>query len=361
VHQRFVSLVVYFYMFICLLVLAYNVAYLLGSGRRKKREERRVGRALRRLEAMESEPRAEEERAAVRRLSRVEELLALHQALKIMRREGRGGEAQRRLMLYRDVLLRLGEQYAPHEAMERAFFAYFVSRNLPGEEISLRPFRPLGNTLLTYLREDSTIYCRENVLKALCALGGDGREIERMFDLMSLYEWDHQTRLLSDSLLAFRGDRAELAEYLWKRSGPWRDCYRIAIVQMMEGVDRDFTPELLADIEKQPREVQFAILRYFRKRTSAGAHRLLLRVLERGDDLGIAAASSLMAYPGEESRRALGRALSSPNWYIRRNAASSLLAIGLTEEQKAEYANSPDPYAREVFVYMTAKRERRGA
>ena len=57
--------------------------------------------------------------------------------------------------------------YQGRESMERAYFAYFISKNQPcaGEE-----YHPLMGALLSYL-ENSTVYCRHLVLEALCALG----------------------------------------------------------------------------------------------------------------------------------------------------------------------------------------------
>ena len=80
-------------------------------------------------------------------------------------------------------------------------------------------------------------------------------------------------------------------------------------------------------------EIRFALIRYFRKYPYREAEEFLLALLDREkaefSGLAIAAAAALSAYPGKKTKEALRRALSSRNWYVRRNAAVSLKELGL--------------------------------
>ena len=68
-------------------------------------------------------------------------------------------------------------------------------------------------------------------------------------------------------------------------------------------------------------------------------------------NLAIVAASVLDRYPGQDTVAALKAALSHPNWYVRYNAAGSLVALGQTEASLKDILDGPDRFAREILAY----------
>lgn len=352
-----INTIVYFYIFICIALLLFNILYILrseGKNRNDMRMLKRWNGMLDRILDPECEESADEahRKLLVRRLRRTDELAAYNGAV-----EGRLDEPGTREYLDScyDVFQELALYYGRRPPMERAFFSYLIAR--------YRPVRPGGGgrlpvILLDYM-ESSTVYCRENVLQALCALGAAGG-IEQALRLMNERGWYHHSRMLSDGLTAFRGDRAALAEQLWSICGDWNENLQLAVVQfatnVTDGLKGPFR-EALRDRETLL-EVRFAIIRYFAHYSDPEAKPLLLDMARENSAEGgtaIAACSALARYPGEDTVGVLESALMSPNWYVRRNAASSLVALNGEDAAYAYAERFGDRYALDMLNYVTGR------
>lgn len=73
-------------------------------------------------------------------------------------------------------------------------------------------------------------------------------------------------------------------------------------------------------------------------------------------------ALTLANYPGAETEAVLKGALCHVNWYVRYNAADTLVAVfGNEEERFADVLEGKDRYAREILLYMLNRsRQRKG-
>lgn len=133
----------------------------------------------------------------------------------------------------------------------------------------------------------------------------------------------------------------------------WVGVVRFADSLTGDGFAEDFLREL--ELEELPVETRFTLVRYFRRHAIPGAQPMLLLLLkgetEGRGELSIAAASSLVSYPGGETQQALQDALRSPNWHVRQNAARSLKTLGGTWEESRD-GFSGDPYAAEMLRYI---------
>ena len=351
--------VVYFYIFICIALLIFNILYILRTEGRSRAEKRRI-RAWETL--------LERERAAGgpsprcldqlrRRLRRVRELTAFNAALESIAQAGQDDWLQTFVGACREVFPDLAQRYLHRPSMERAFFAYVISRYPAGAGGGQLPA-----VLLEYL-EDSTVYCRENVLQALYALGNAGG-VEQALRLFNDRGWYHHSHMLSDGLTAFRGDREALAAALWQACQGWDENLQTAVVQfasnVTEKLKEPFCQALAA--ADTPLEVRFALIRYFTRHPMPEVKPMLLDMVRREADSGdtaIAACSALARYPGQDTEQALEQALLSRNWYVRHNAASSLLALGDEASAYAAAERVHDRYAREMLDYVTGRNVRR--
>ncbi len=347
-----VNIVIYFYIFICVVLLLFNLLTILRSASVKRRQKRRVRRWKTYLISAAWEIPIWSSNQLFRRLRRIQELTAFYQAIE----ERAADQPQEAAAFSREnqgVVLKLAQFYGKKSAMEQAFFAYVTAACYPpvGEQHS-----PLAEQLLGYL-DNSTVYSRENLLSALYALGNI-QSIERAFIQMSRRGWYHDPRLLSDGLNRFQGNKKPLATRLWHCRGDLAECFQVGIIRFASslsgnGFAEDFLRGL--ELEKLPAETRFTLVRYFRRHAIPGAKPTLLLLLKGEADgqgeLSIAAASSLAAYPGDETQRALQNALHSPNWHVRQNAARSLKALGGTWEE-SKGGLSGDPYAAEMLGYI---------
>lgn len=348
------DLIIGFYMFICASLLVFNIAYILrakGKSRKRLRRERWW------LKEIQAECRRLEGGAGVsdrhlqlmeRRLRRVEWLMAYHEAvLKML--ESAAPYIQQYLDAGLTIFQALALEYGKAPAMERAFFAHVISVYHPARD---RGCGQLPQLLMDYF-DGSTVFCRENLLRAFYAMG-QPVPIEQAFARISDQGWYHHPRLLSDGLASFPGDKEALAWRLWRRCGGWSEPFQVAVVQFATGVSDAFSGEFLAALRNTSLlETRFALVRYFQRRRYPAALPALLELLEQddGSGLAIAAASALVNYPGWETRRGLLAAMHSCNWYVRRNAALSLVKLGITTLEIERLEASGDRYAIEMLQY----------
>lgn len=349
--QGVVSSVVYLYLAACVALLVFNVVYIARAQQVAHRRARRVQRWLRRLETRG--PKTALTRRTMRRLKRIEQLMALDGALELADSATRQETARVLFIDNHDALDAVALAYGKREPMERAFFAYMVATYYPAEA---DPRNSLVVILLGYL-DSSTVYCRENVLNALYRLGNP-QAIEHAFDLLNEQGWYHQPHLLSDGLLTCTCNRDELAERLWKKRHVWEECLVVAAVQFAAALpDPTLAPSFAEALTREdlPLEVRFALVRYLRRHPVPSARDELIRLVEGGrpeeSDLAVAAASALASYPGPDTKAALLNSLHSRSWYVRRNAADSLRVLGVTAEEARAVAQTGDRYATEMLSY----------
>lgn len=347
-----VRAVIYFYIFICVVLLLFNLLYIFRSSSVKRRQKRRVHRWETYLDSfLEGNP-AWDSGELLRRLKDTEELMAFYAAME-SRKDTQPEDATRFFQENRPLILELAGVYQKKDAMEQAFFAYVAASFYPsvGDQGD-----PLAEQLLSYL-DGSTVYSRENVLNALYALGST-QSVEHAFVLMSQRGWYHDPRLLSDGLNRFQGDQDALANRLWKNRKQLSECFQVGLIRFADTLSGNrFAEDFLKALETEqlPAETQFALVRYFRRHPIPYAKPVLLQLL-RGDaegkrDLSIAAAASLASYPDVETRQALKDALHSQNWYVRQNAARSLKAMGVTWEE-VQIGSGGDRYAADMLEYI---------
>lgn len=245
-------------------------------------------------------------------------------------------------------------KYAKHNPMDRAFYAYVLA--------TYRPFNydfRFSEILLKYL-ENSTVFCRENTLKAIYVLGNK-RNVVRAFLVLRDNDWVHEKHLIVDNLMNFTGNKEDLVWDLWHYLDEWEESMQVAIVQFATKISDVFAESFLVALKNQDIsvEVHFALIRYFTKWHYPRAQSTLLEILSEeytgNKSLAVAAASAIGTYPGEESRKALLKALHSKNYYVRYNAAKSLDLLNVTDEEIELIIQSDDKYAIEMLNYVVKR------
>lgn len=360
--------VIYFYMFICVALFLFNVLYIVYSKRKNRTQIRQNDRwdtilkeTWQEIEQTGSLPE-NHRRLLESKLRKVNQLISYHNALEPHLNQE---IVQHYLALIHDTFQVLAAFYLKRPAMERAFFAYLISLYHPDQG---REHDQLVELLLEYMR-DSTVYCRENVLKAIYAMGNAGA-VEHAFSLLSELELYHHPRLVSDGLMTFTGSKTALAWRLWNHINHFSEPLQIASVQFATQLSDEFSSSFLSALKnpQTPLEVRFALTRYFFKHHFPDALPFLLSFAEdadaSGNGLAISACSALAAYPGESTMAALEKSLHSRNWYVRQNAASSLISFGYGQEELDRLKASGDRYAAEMLEYMLQlqnQRNRRAA
>lgn len=353
--------VIWFYMFICAALLVFNLGYIFRSKGRSRAHTNRtrwwaaqLEKEFSALEAADAVSKAHQE-LMQRKLSNMQQLLAYNEAVEPILNHP---QARKYLDGNHTVFQVLAVEYQKRPAMERAFYAHLMAK-----------LHPAGNgqndqlvrVLLAYL-DDSTVYCRENVLNALCALGSVGG-VHRALSRFQAQGWYHHPRLISDGLMNFAGDKAALAARLWSACILWDESLQVAVVQFITGCSGDFGAEILAVLRDETAQIEtrFAAVRYFQRWPYAPARPVLQALAGQKTGLAIAACSALAKYPGADTNQILLQALHSRSWYIRRNAAAALVALSVPDEEMEALRSGTDRYAREMYHYMAQLQQREGA
>ena len=349
-----INALIYIYMLICFSLLLYNIIYIIKSYISKKLMKKRSfywkGEILKQISFLQKQENVEEShlRKLERKLSKTEELIAYVDALDSLNEHDTFEIYLQNTFVAQQTL---ALKYAKKDSMNRAFFAYTISKypSCNGEK-----FRPIMRILISYL-DNSTVYCRENSLKALCALGNI-QAVENALQILNDYHWFHHKKLLSDGLATFRGDKEKLMEVLWKHINDWDENIMISVVQFITicggQYQEVFFPMLLSD--NTSIEIRLGIMRYYRRYFYEPVREILYSFLQDDnidENLIIVAAIVLDRYPGEETIDILKEALHHHNWYVRRNAASSLYNLGVELDTLDNILNGDDRYAKDILNY----------
>lgn len=356
--ERTVNSIVYIYIFICIALLTFNLMYIFTSGRIKRiRHNKAViwkQEILNSLKSLEQTGYLNEDHQykMKKKLLRIEEMMAYNQAVQQIMFEFPQKNMQHYFDCCHSSFQLLAISYAKRNAMERGFMAYLISLYHPngGNKHDL-----LIEVLLTYF-EHSTVYCRENVLRALYAMGSI-TAIEKAFALLSDRGWYHHPRLIADGMGMFKGNQVELIHRLWMRADEWNEELTIAVVQFASNVSGTFSEVFFTALKNQqtPIEIRFALLRYFQHHRYEPVRPLLIKyVLEQEESsLAVTAAATLSKYPGKDTENALRIAMQSGNWYVRRNVATSLVELGVAENAIGEVRKSGNRYGAEMLEYIS--------
>lgn len=361
-----VELLIYAYLAICTSIIIFNCVYAWvfrsrdrALARSSQRLEDTVAQQLRRVRT--GAPVDGAHKAFLRKkLIRTVSLQAFDEALERLRKT-EPAEVQRYILEIRPVFADLAVENRYHSPMKLTYFAYVIRKY---RVIEGRP-APAIMALLTALLQEPSLYCRESALQAVYS-SGDCGHVLRALRIVDENRQFHHAKLLTDGLLAFCGDRQALVQELLDSFDGFSASMRVVILDFIRfgGVDRKKELLLLLADQSSEDEVRFSCIRYFGKYPFRRAWPLLLDLVEhprgRRWEYAAIAATALASYPGERTVAVLKRALSSPNWYVRFNAARSLERFQLTDLELRDVIESSDRYAREILLYqMDLKRAAR--
>lgn len=251
---------------------------------------------------------------------------------------------------YEILVLFWGRRYK--SGAKQALLTYFTSK------YHLLKNRPMDFVLNTMLERTiwNDVYCRENALEVIYSSGRCDYML-RALKYIDEMEGYHNGKMLTDGLLTFAGDKEELRALLWKHFESFSPEMRVNLVNFFRFGGFHMEEELLKLMNDamEDDEIRFSCIRYFGKFYYEPAYRTLISFSEqtagRRWEYAAIANTALAAYPCERTIQALKQSLSSPNWYIRLNAAKSLEALDFNYMDLIEVIDGNDRYAREIMQY----------
>lgn len=348
------------YVFACISLIIFNVIYIFKTEFLKYKEKKRIQKwrfeICKQIEYLShySHMTKRHYKKLKLKLQFINELLSYIQALDTFNREDIADYLQHVYV----VQLELSLSYSKKSHMKKAYFADIIAKYPPNCQ---NEYRPILQILISYL-ENSTIYCHENVLKALCQIG-NVQAVENALSMFNEEQWYHHKKLISDNLINFQGNKEELMRVLWNHANDWNDNIMSAIVEFISRCHGSYESEFLRYLQNSttPLEVRLAMIRYFRNHFYEPAKKVLYSFLEddmeENENLTIVAASALDCYPDEKTILLLKKALHHHNWHVRYNAAHSLKKLNIGYHQLSDILTGNDNYAKEILIYTYSKQE----
>lgn len=356
------EVLLYGYSAVCVSMLIFNILYYLslnGRSRRMERESKRlrvqVDRQLERLRQGEGLERKHLTYLR-RRLSRVNHLIAFDRMMTERREVGEDGEPNAELGEYyrsiQPVILHLAVVYRNRESIQAAYFAWFLAKHRMNRRMELDAVQEI---LVDYMNQDS-LYCRVNAFHALCRLGSP-RYVVRALSVLDRNQKLFHDKLLTDSLLAFTGNRRDLTSALLEQFNGFSARTRLAVLNYVRFSSGDYCEWVLGILNDpvEDKELRLSAIRYFGRYVYPPAKPVLLAFAADKEPLHweyvAVSATALASYEGEDVVDTLIGTIYSSNWYVRNNAAGSLAARGLKYEDLVPVVGGGDRFVREIMLY----------
>ena len=296
------------------------------------------------------------EKYLLKDLKRVENLIAFSNALNYFKQKYKTGLFDKyiHLLARSRVFHALAIIYGQKKNEERAYFAHFISQYPQLAKDTNGICTETINTMISYI-DASDIYCRSNVLKALCRVG----DIHGIVNILQLFSDKNNFihhRQLAEDLFNFAGDKEVLALYLWGKYKMWNNNIMLGVITFITMFSDTFKDAFLPVLQNNSAdtEIRLAIIRYYKKYSYKPAQSILVEYLNQAEnyDFATEAASALSTYPGQSTVNALTSALQSENWHVQYNAASSLVSLGKYTESFINGLTNSDSNALQIVQYM---------
>lgn len=265
------------------------------------------------------------------------------------------------LILYAPVFQMMLHTYRKKDSIYKAFLASFLSLYYP---FHLNYNSIIDEEIMKYV-EDKSIYCRENAMLYFYQRGSATLVVNalRMISDQGSY---YNKKLLANDLLKFKGKEEELAQKLFQEFGHFSIDFQVSIINYLRFSKTDLSRELYEMLIKNlyDKEVNLALIRYFGSKKYEKVLPYLLELLTNTNqedvEYKIIATQALKNYDCEKVRTALIKCISDDNWYVRRNASSSLCQMKLTKIDIKEIEAIEDKYGREMVEYTFLSHKKKG-
>lgn len=332
----------------CVMVLAYSLFNHVTQGHRDIRQAKRTQKVKELLtEYADTDPKAQEMKQEMNRILRKPMgLLALMNALDDLGwTESTQIPNETRWMLS-DLLTELYVTVyrKPEPYVHGMLLTLFIRCDISSSRIKAR--------LLDYL-EQPELLIRIEALRYICAQR-NRKLVQLALIRISRKHIPFSNKLITDSLMDFKGDKHLLAEQLWENLGKFSPEIQVSVLQMLTAMEDPGHAQQVQAIlqnEKTDMEVRIAAIKYFGSVHVPECVPVLAELLtEETWEYAAIAAKSLAAYDCSGVFAQLKKGISSRNWYVRTNCAGAIVR-GCSAQQVREALDVADRYGRDSVQY----------
>lgn len=211
------------------------------------------------------------------------------------------------------------------------------------------------------LLEAESIYCREHALQAIYTVG-DSVLVLRALQMIDHSEHFFSGKLVSHGLRCYEGDVQKLHERMlaeFEQFSPQMQRALMDYFRVSSAVCAPFAASVLADASRDC-TLRCTCIRYLGEYPDVSAYPLLAQLADGSTsqkwELCATASSALGSYRSAQAVQLLRGNLHHENWYIRLNAARSLVRLGVSYAQMADLIDGNDRYAAEILGYCLSER-----
>ncbi len=351
-----VTNIIYLYLLITICLIFFNVWYVLYEKISIKIGEKKKEQYLKIIKNEDENEEISEKRLKYfyHQLKNVNNFIWFDSVLDDIRKDEESEiDVDKFILKLNSVFQKLASYYRKEDSVQKAFFAHVLT-NYPN--ISDNKSDQIYKAITEFTYDDS-IYCRENAMLYLFNNGTVDNIIHALINMNNRNLFYNQ-KMLTDDLLKFKGDKQKLAERLLELFDEFIVETQIAIINFLRLLKNGYEEKIyeLYTQHKYDKEVELAMIRYFARHI----YPPILTEFEKtikdksvdNDEYRIILASTLASYDEKEVRQLLIEALSDTNWYVRKNSATSLARMKITDNELKEILESNDRYAKEMVSYI---------
>lgn len=359
----FVETLIYSYLAICSAMILFNIACIVVFQERDKNMNRHSERFTKEIDEQitllqETGEISENHQTMLKKkLTRINYLMAFDEVLEEQYRKT-PESVQDYIRSIFPVFVYLTLEYRKKSKLKSAYFPYIIKKygiyRLEDVEVVSRMMIDLVN--------DSNLYCRENALQALYAMG-DAEYVAKALKNIDESAYFHNSKLITDGLLHFQGEKEVLDETLWKMYPTCSVSMKVTILNYFRFSSDAHCEKMLKlmTMSGQNQEVCLACIRYFGKYHYDPAYLHLIEFTEYQREnqweYSAIAATALVNYPCEKTIEVLKNLLRSSYWYVRFNASESLKYMNVNYEDMLDIFEGQDRYAKEMLRYRMDQKQ----
>lgn len=347
-----VEILIYAYLAICAAMILFNIVCIFVFRKKDKNiEKRSINFADCVEEQLDKETVDEAHKKFLRKkLKKIQHMMAFDETLAKLYAE-RKDEVQKYIIDLSAVFVFLTFKYSDKDKIQAAYFPYIIKKYevFKGSRISI-----VIDSLLELVKEPN-LYCRENALQALYSIG-DADSVVKALKLLDKKESFHHTKMITDGLLTFTGERALLDKALWESFDAFSVTMKQAVLDYFRFSCDAHTERMLHIMtdKDENQELRFSAIRYFAKYYYEPALAYLYDLATQQSpvwEYKAIAATALGNYPSPKTEDVLKELLCDRNWYVRYNASASLEQFGVKYEDMIDVLEGNDRYASEMLRY----------
>lgn len=254
-------------------------------------------------------------------------------------------------------MIGLTSSYSKKESILHAFYVFVLKKyRFPSYHCT--------NELVANLKdliESGDSSCAEGVMLAVYTMGDPNRVVE-FLELIDKSEKFVHPKIVSDGILSYTSDRGVLHTHLISNLGKFSPDMQVNILNYLRFADDNYCKEILEILKDESTndEVRFCCIRYFGKHHYDPAYDVIADFADNADsrrmEYAVVSLMALRNYACDRTVEILMKHIHHSNWYIRYNATESMEMLGIEYQDLVDIFDGGDRYAREILQYQFDQR-----